>query len=289
VTRIPQTKYAPPSPTDSSHLAIDAGLVEQWLVAFLRTEILVQRKISKVVLGLSGGVDSAVIAYLAAKAFGPENVLSIRMPYKVSSPESLSHAQLVIDDLGIQEMTIPITEMVDGYLEALPEPATPHRIGNICSRSRMIALFDQSMRIGGLPLGTGNKTERLLGYYTWHGDDAPPVNALGDLYKTQVWALAKHIGVPDVIVNKPASADLIEGQTDEKDFGITYPEADRILDALIRGLSIAQLVDEGFDETKLKLVEKRLEGTHWKRRIPTVAMMSDTAIGEYYLRPVDYR
>jgi NAD+ synthase len=152
----------------------------------------------------------------------------------------------------------------------------------------MIVLFDQSAKYRALPVGTGNKTERLLGYFTWHADDSPPINALGDLFKTQVWQLARFLGVPDVIVSKPASADLIEGQTDERDFGISYAEADDILNWLVSGYSPTVLVARGFDPAKVELVRKRLAGTHWKRKLPTVAMVSATGIGEAYLRPVDY-
>jgi NAD+ synthetase len=156
------------------------------------------------------------------------------------------------------------------------------------ARVRMIALFDLSVRYEAIPLGTGNKTERLLGYFTWHADDSPPVNPLGDLFKTQVWELARHLGVPKQIVDKPATADLVHGQTDEGDLGITYAKADRILQWLLSGYAPAELVARDFDEDEVEVVRKRLEGTHWKRRLPTVAMMSPTAIGESYLRPVDY-
>jgi NAD+ synthetase len=156
------------------------------------------------------------------------------------------------------------------------------------ARTRMIALFDLSARHRALPLGTGNKTERLMGYFTWHADDSPPVNPLGDLFKTQVWALARHLGVPEPIISKPASADLVQGQTDEGDFGISYAKADAILNAMVAGYSARDLAERGFDAREVELVRRRLEGTHWKRRLPTVAMLSPTAIGESYLRPVDY-
>jgi NAD+ synthase len=152
----------------------------------------------------------------------------------------------------------------------------------------MIALFDLSAELHALPVGTGNKTERLLGYFTWHADDSPPVNPIGDLFKTQVWALARELGVPDVIVSKPASADLIKGQTDEGDFGISYPKADLILHWLLLGYRSGEIEAAGFTREEVALVESRLESTHWKRKLPTVAMLSQTAIGEYYLRPVDY-
>ena len=156
------------------------------------------------------------------------------------------------------------------------------------ARMRMIALFDLAARYHALPIGTGNKTERLLGYFTWHADDSPPINPLGDLFKTQVWALAKHLGVPDVIVSKPASADLIEGQTDEGDFGISYSRADEILNWLVNGYGPDDVIARGFSATEVELVRRRLSGTHWKRKLPTVAMLSHSAIGESYLRPVDY-
>lgn len=281
------TRATPFDPTSDLPLRINANLVADWLVEFLRDECIRRRKIGKAVLGLSGGVDSAVVAFLAARAFGPENVHAIRMPYKISSVESLDHAQLVIDQLGIQDRTIEITGMVDGYVAHEPDMSGA-RIGNVCARSRMIVLFDLSAKLGALPIGTGNKSERLFGYFTWHADDSPPINPLGDLFKTQVWQLARALGVPDVIVDKPASADLIKGQTDESDFGITYARADRVLHYLVRGYSRSKLLEMGFPETDVDLVWKKVDGTHWKRRLPTVAMMSTSAIGEYYLRPVDY-
>jgi NAD+ synthetase len=239
------------------------------------------------VIGVSGGVDSAVTAYLAAKALGPEHVVGVRMPYRTSSKESLDHAQLVIDALGIQSRTIDISASVDGYLSNEPD-AEGGRRGNVMARMRMIALFDLAAKHRGLPLGTGNKTERLFGYFTWHADDSPPINPLGDLFKTQVWALARHLGVPDVIVGKAPTADLVVGQTDEGDFGISYAKADEILNWLLSGYSPEELAARGFDEADVAIVRKRVESTHWKRRLPTVAMISPTAIGESYLRPVDY-
>src|SRR5688500_10185736 len=154
------------------------------------------------------------------------------MPYRPYSPDSLEHAQLVIDALGIESRTIDITAAVDGYLSNEPD-ADPARRGNVMARTRMIALFDLSARYRALPLGTGNKTERLLGYFTWHADDSPPINPLGDLFKTQDWALARELGVPEVIIGKPASADLIKGQTDAGDLGISYAKADRVRNALL--------------------------------------------------------
>ncbi len=277
---------APDAPAGPPPLEIDPELTAGWLVSFLREEF-ERRDFKKVVLGLSGGVDSAVTAYLSAAALGAENVIAVRMPYRTSNPDSLAHAQLVIDELKVQSRTIDISPAVDGYLANEPD-ADPARRGNVMARERMIVLFDQSAKHHALPVGTGNKTERLLGYFTWHADDSPPINPLGDLFKTQVWELARFLGVPDVIVGKPASADLIEGQTDEGDFGINYAEADEILNWLVSGYSPALLISRGFDAAKVELVRKRLAGTHWKRKLPTVAMVSATGIGEAYLRPVDY-
>ena len=268
-------------------LHLDVELARRWLVSFLKDEVVARRGFTKGIVGLSGGVDSSLTAFLAAEALGRENVIGVRMPYRTSRPESLEHAQLVIDKLGIQSVTIDISEAVDAYLKAVGD-ADPGRKGNVMARERMIVLFDLSAKHRALPLGTGNKSERLLGYFTWHADDTPPVNPLGDLFKTQVWALARHVGVPDVIVTKPATADLIHGQTDEGDFGISYPKADHILYHLIRGLGPEEIVALGFTRAEVDLVRNRLESTHWKRKLPTVAVMSQTAIGEFYLRPVDY-
>ncbi len=152
----------------------------------------------------------------------------------------------------------------------------------------MIALFDRSAALAALPIGTGNKSERLLGYFTWHADDTPPVNPLGDLFKTQVFALARHLGVPDAIVNKAPTADLVAGQTDEGDFGITYARADMILHWLLHGFPPEKIQALGYRPEEVDLVRGRLDSTHWKRRLPTVAVLSGTAINEFYLRPVDY-
>ncbi len=285
---VPVFHAKPFDATSDEPLRIHAPLVAKWLTRFIEDEMIRRRGIRKAVLGLSGGVDSAVVAYLLARALRPENVYAFRMPYKISSQESLDHAQLVVDDLGINVRTVPITGMVDGYVNELEPEISGARLGNVCARARMIVLFDQSAKVGGLPVGTGNKSERLFGYYTWHADDSPPINPLGDLFKTQVWELARELGVPDVIVDKPASADLIKGQTDELDFGITYQKADRVLYYMTLGYPKAKLIEMGFPAADVELCWKRVDGTHWKRRLPTVAMLSSTAIGEYYLRPVDY-
>jgi NAD+ synthetase len=281
VVRVDAWRSSGPPP-----LELDTALAEEWLVHFIRDEMR-GRGFERGLIGISGGVDSAVTAYLAARALGPQRVIGVRLPYQTSSPESLEHAQLVIDALGIKARTIDITPAVDGYLANEPD-ADAARRGNVMARLRMTALFDLSAKYRALPLGTGNKTERLLGYFTWHADDSPPVNPLGDLFKTQVWTLARHLGVPEVIVTKPATADLIVGQTDEGDFGISYAKADELLNWMLSGYSDADLAARGFDPAEIAIVRRRLEGTHWKRKLPTVAMLGPTAIGESYLRPVDY-
>jgi len=281
VTHVTLRDHGGPPP-----LALDTNLTETWLVGFLREEF-ARRGYTKALVGLSGGIDSAVTTYLAVRAFGAENVIAVRMPYRTSGADSLAHAQLVIDALGIEARTLDISVAVDGYLAQEPD-ADPARRGNVMSRLRMITLFDLSVKHGALPLGTGNKTERLFGYYTWHGDDSPPVNPIGDLYKTQVQQLARHLGVPDVILDKPPTADLIMGQTDEGDLGISYAKADELLHWLLHGWSSEALVARGFRPADVQLVRERLDSTHWKRRGPSVALLSNTAIGESYLRPVDY-
>jgi NAD+ synthetase len=277
---VDSTRGQPPA------LDIDAALVERWLVAFLKDEF-TRRGFKKAVVGLSGGVDSAVVAALAARALGSKNVIAVRMPYRTSSADSLAHAQLVIDQLGLSHATVDISAAVDGYLATEPD-ADGARRGNVMARMRMITLFDLSAKHLALPLGTGNKSERLLGYFTWHADDSPPVNPIGDLFKTQVWALATWLGIPAEIVAKPASADLIAGQTDEGDFGVSYAVADEVLNWILHGWTQKELRARGMDAEALRLVTKRLDGTHWKRKLPTVAMLSAAAIGESYLRPVDF-
>ncbi len=256
---------------------------------FLRDEVSRQRGFEQGLVALSGGLDSAVVAFLAAEALGPANVTAIRMPYRRSSPESLAHAALVVKQLGIGMETIDISAAADGLSASLPGRPDPARLGNILARLRMVALFDRSAALHALPLGTGNKTERLFGYFTWHADDTPPVNPIGDLFKTQVVALARHLGVPAPILAKPPTADLVSGQTDEGDFGITYPKADTILYWLLRGYDGARIEALGFTAAEVELVHRRLDSTHWKRKLPTVAVLSQTAINEFYLRPVDYQ
>ncbi|MBV8373645.1 MAG: NAD+ synthase [Candidatus Eremiobacteraeota bacterium] len=275
---------APPIPRPPG---IDCAVTTDWLVAFLRDELLFRRGIGRAVIGLSGGVDSAVTAFLCARALGAENVYTFALPYAASSRASLADAQLVVDALGVHFRTIEITGAVDGYLQFEPK-AGARRRGNVMARIRMVVLFDQSAKLDALPVGTGNKTERMLGYFTWHADDTPPVNPLGDLFKTQVWALARYLGVPQRLIDKAPSADLEADQTDEADLGITYARADALLADLLLGYDDAQLAGRGFSADEIALVRRRVDATHWKRHLPTTAMLTNTAINEFYLRPVDY-
>jgi NAD+ synthetase len=277
----------PVSPDPFASLAIDGKVTAEWLEAFLRDELVERRGIHRAVVGLSGGIDSAVTAYLCARALGPKNVYAMRMPYRSSSSESLSDAQRVVDALGINERTIEITAAVEGYLQFEPE-ADARRRGNVMARTRMIVLFDQSSKLDALPVGTGNKTERMMGYFTWHADDSPPVNPIGDLFKTQVWALARYLGIPQQLIDKAPSADLEANQTDEGDLGITYYRADGILSLMLQGYADRRIVEAGFSPEEVALVRRRVDGTHWKRHLPTTAMVSATAINEFYLRPVDF-
>ncbi len=272
---------------DEPSLAIDPVLTARWLEAFLVDEMRNRRGLGRAIIGLSGGIDSALVAYLCARALGPENVYAVRMPYRSSSPESLSDAQRIVDALGIHAETIEISDAVDGYLKHAPD-ADARRKGNVMARMRMLVLFDQSARRSALPVGTGNKTERLMGYFTWHADDTPPVNPIGDLFKTQVWELARHLGVPKQVIDKPPSADLEANQTDESDLGISYAKADRILNLILLGYKDDAIAARGYAPAEVALVRRRVDGTHWKRHLPTTALVSGTAINEFYLRPVDF-
>lgn len=260
------------------NLQLNCETVRRVLAGFIDNEV---RKagFNRVVVGLSGGVDSSLSAYLAAEALGPKNVWGILMPYRTSSPESAAHAALVVQALGIESLTVEITAMVDAYFGTFPD-ADQVRRGNKMARERMTILFDHSARLGALVLGTSNKTELLLGYGTLHGDMASAVNPLGDLYKTQVRQLSRHLGVPPPIVDKQPSADLWEGQTDEAELGFTYEEVDKVLCLLVdRRYEVSELIAEGrFDEKFVRAVARRVQMSQYKRRLPVIAKISSRTI-----------
>lgn len=266
-------------------LEINTELARQILVGFLRTEI-TRAGFSHAVVALSGGLDSSLSCLLAAEALGPENVLAIRMPFRTSPPDSMEHAQQVIEMSGVKELTLPITEMVDAYLDKVPH-ADRVRRGNVMARMRMIVLYDQSAAFQGLVVGTGNKTEILLGYTTLYGDSACALNPLGDLYKTQVRQLAAAMGVPEAIIKKAPSADLWAGQTDEGELGFTYEQVDRLLYLLVdERYSPEACLDAGFDREFIDHVLERIRQTQFKRVLPPIAKLSNHTVGYdfHYLR-----
>ena len=263
-------------------LSINTDLVNEILTGFIRTEI--QRNgFSHAVINLSGGIDSAVSCVLATHALGSENVLALRLPHESSSADSLEHAQILIDQLNIPSRTIPITEMVQPMIERFPEMSKTRK-GNIMARMRMIAAYDQSEDFQGLVIGTSNKTEILLGYSTIFGDSACAMNPIGDLYKTQVRQLARSLEVPSVIIDKPSSADLWEGQTDENELGFTYEEVDRLLFLLIdQRYKPSDCVEEGFEEEFIKVVISRIQRYQFKRNQPPIAKISSRTVGSDFL------
>jgi NAD+ synthase len=263
-------------------LTINTELTRSILTGFIRSEI-TRVGYSHAVVALSGGIDSALSCWLAAEALGAENVLAVRMPYKTSSPDSLEHAQKVIDALGVQSLTIPITEMVEPYFIHFPEMSRLRR-ANIMARERMIVIYDQSEAFRGLVVGTGNKTEILLGYTTLYGDSACAINPLGDLYKTQVRQLSRDLGIPQEIIQKPPSADLWENQTDEGELGFTYAEVDKLLYLLVdQRYDPADCAAAGFSENFVKVVIDRIRRNHFKRILPPIAKLTNRTVGYDFL------
>lgn len=257
----------------SPSLEIDTDQVRRILVNFLRMEI-TRAGFQRAVLGLSGGLDSALACFLAAEALGPDQVLAVRMPFRTSSPESMEHAALVIRHTGVHVETVPITPMADPFLASIPEDEVVRR-GNVVARLRMIVLYDKSAEFKGLVLGTGNKTEILLGYTTLYGDSACALNPIGDLYKTQVRQLARAAGVPEVILAKPPSADLWPGQTDEGELGFTYERVDQLLMLLVDGgYSPDACVDAGFDRPFVEAVLDRMHRNEFKRLPPLIGRLT---------------
>ncbi|HIJ94727.1 MAG TPA: NAD+ synthase [Desulfuromonadales bacterium] len=260
-----------------SGLQANMELLRKLLVGFVRDEV---RKVglNRIVLGLSGGIDSALVAFIAAEALGPENVHAICMPYKTSNPESEAHARLVATASGINFSVVPITTMVDAYFEIFPD-ATNMRRGNKMARERMTILFDHSALLGALVLGTSNKTELLLGYGTLYGDMASALNPIGDIYKSHVWQLSAEMGVPHEVIEKQPSADLWAGQTDEEELGFTYRQVDELLYRMVdQRWTRQELVTGGFEAEFVDAISAKIQNSHFKRRLPVIAKVSNRTI-----------
>ncbi len=259
-------------------LHLDYDMVEDILKAFLFNEL---RKFgfTSVVLGLSGGIDSAVVCELAVRALGRENVLGLMMPYASSSAESIEHAELMVKKLGIQAEEMPITAVVDAFFSSVPENQLLRR-GNIMARTRMIMLYDISARDGRLVTGTSNKTELLLGYGTLFGDMASAINPIGDLYKTQIRGLARHLAIPELLIVKAPSADLWEGQSDEDDLGFSYEAVDLLLYMMLeKRMDKQAILDEGIEESFYDRVRKMVVRNQYKRMMPVIAKISGRTPG----------
>jgi NAD+ synthase len=281
----PKATDHPSMNTPTNRLTIDTQVATAVLVKFLQNEIY-KAGFQRAVLGLSGGIDSALSCYLAVQALGAENVLAVRMPYSASSPESLEHAGLIIEDLGLPHETVEITPMVEPLFAASPG-ITPLRKGNVMARARMMVVFDRSAAWKGLVIGTSNKTELLLGYGTIYGDLASAVNPIGDLYKTQVRQMARAVGVPQPIIDKAPSADLMPGQTDEADFGFTYEQVDELLQLMVdERYTAEELVAEGFGAEFVRRVGLMIQRSHYKRAMPIIPKISGRTVGHdfRYLR-----
>jgi len=263
-------------------LSIHTELARKILTRFIRSEV-TRAGFSRAIVGLSGGVDSAVSCALAAEALGPENVLAIRMPYRTSSPDSLTDAEKTAACLKVRMETFEITPMVDPLIKLEPDLSNTRK-GNIMARARMIVLYDRSEDFKGLVIGTSNKTEILLGYTTLWGDMAAAINPLGDLYKTQLRQLAATLDLPKSVLEKPPSADLWVGQTDEAELGLTYAEVDRLLYLLIdQRFTPEDCVEAGFDRAYVDKVLTRVRRNQFKRMMPPIAKLSNRTIGYDFL------
>ena len=275
-------------------LAIDTEIARRVIVGFIRNQLR-QAGFSRGLVGLSGGIDSALVAFLVAEAIGPESLLCVLMPYRTSSPESVEHARLVVDRLACASALVDISPMVDGYFGSDGElgsggvsarEASQLRRGNLMARQRMCVLYDRSVPWGGLVVGTGNKTEALIGYTTLFGDSACAFNPIGDLYKSQVRQLATAVGVPDEIILKAPSADLWPGQTDESEAGFSYPELDRLLFWMIdKRRTDEELLAMGFASAAVERVKRLVATSEFKRQVPPVAKLGPRTTGVDYLYP----
>ena len=275
-------------------LAIDTAVARRIIAAFIR-EQLRQAGFQRAVLGLSGGVDSALVAYLVAEAIGADKLHAVLMPYRSSSPDSRSDAEIVVADLGCSSEVVEITAMVDAYYgtdagrgASGPDGLTASalRRGNFAARMRMAVLYDRSVTWDGLVVGTGNKTESLIGYTTLFGDSACAFNPIGDLYKSQVRQLAVAVGVPDAIIRKAPSADLWPGQTDESEGGFSYPVLDRLLFWRVdKRRSVGEMTDLGFDSALVERMDRMIAGAEFKRQVPPIAKLGPRTAGVDYLYP----
>jgi NAD+ synthase len=267
-------------------LAIETTTARRIIVDFIRSQLR-QAGFERLVLGLSGGIDSALVAYLAVEAVGPEALLCLLMPYRTSSPESRSDAEAVVADLDCASELVDISPMVDAWFDQpANRDASPLRRGNLMARSRMMVLYDRSVTWRGLVIGTGNKTETLIGYTTIFGDSACAFAPIADLYKTQVRQMSVAVGVPDAIVRKAPSADLWPGQTDESEVGFSYATIDRILFRLVdRRRTIDEVVADGFDRATVERVDRMVAGAEFKRQVPPIAKVGPRTAGIDYLYP----
>ena len=269
-------------------LRLDTALAEQILVRFI-ADAISKFGFTRAVVATSGGIDSALTCALAARALGPDNVLALMLPYRTSNPASRGDAETLAQALGVESQAIDVSQAVDGYLEELDGPTTPVRRGNVMARTRMIATYDQSEAFDALVVGTSNKTELLLGYGTLHGDMASAVNPIGDLYKTQVRQLAAALGLPASILEKPPSADLWQGQSDEDELGFTYETADEVLYLLVDEWHTAdEIVAGGYDAELVAEIRRRVRQTQFKRRPPVIAKLSDRTIDRDFRYPRDW-
>ncbi len=270
------------------NLSLNYKLAREFIKNFIREEIL-SNGFNRVVVGLSGGVDSSLVLYLAVDALGNKNVKAVMMPYKTSSPESLKDAMLVGDELKVSYEIVDISNIADAYFENIKDISNLRK-GNFLARTRMAVLFDKALKFQSVVVGTSNKSELLLGYSTWYGDMAAGLYPIGDLYKTQVWGLAKEVGVPERIVKKKPSADLWPGQSDEKELGASYKELDEILSLYIdQRKGYDEIVSLGYKKSTINIVLQRIYKTQYKRTFPPVAKFSPRTVGIDFLYPHDFK